>query len=85
MRKIIAVVILCFLGGCGQRPEEPRDSKVPRPKTDVIPTFVHVEPFQAGSEETRPLIMRAVLRCHLDAQGKNRCELEVPRPQARMG
>ena len=85
MHRIIAVAILCILGGCGQRPEEPRDSKVPRPKTDVIPAFVQVEPFRAGSEETQPLIMRAVLRCQLDPQGRNRCELEVTRSRPRMG
>lgn len=84
MRGIIAVTLITLLAGCNPKPEEPRDPKVPRPKTNVIPGAVQVEPFQAGSEETQPLVMRAVLRCRLDAQGRQRCELEVPRSKARM-
>jgi hypothetical protein len=85
MRGISAVslMIISVLAGCRYEPEEPRDAKIPRPKT--VPAYVQVEPFQAGNEETQPLIMRAVLRCHQDAQGRARCELEVPRSRARMG
>ena len=84
MRLIIALATtLALLGGCRYQPDEPRDAKVPRPKT--VPGYVHVEPSPAGSEETQPLIMRAVLRCQPDEQGRQRCELEVPRSRARMG
>ena len=84
MRVIIIIsLILPVLGGCRYEPDEPRDAKIPRPKT--APSYVQVEPFRAGSEETQPLIMRAVLRCHPDAQGRVRCDLEVPRSRARMG
>jgi hypothetical protein len=72
------------LAACADEPEEPRDRKVPLPKTDVIAAVVQLEPFNAGNEPMRPLIMRAVLRCRLDAEGRTRCELEVPRSRARM-
>ena len=84
MRGIIAITLsLTLLGGCRYEPDEPRDAKTPRPKT--VPSYVQLEPFRAGAEETQPLIMRAVLRCHPDPQGRVRCDLEVPRSRARMG
>ena len=84
MRGIIAVsVALVALGGCRYQPDEPRDARIPKPKT--VPSYVQVEPLPAGAEQPQPLIMRAVLRCQLDERGRNRCELEVPRSRARMG
>jgi len=52
------------------------------PKTAVMAAVVQVEPLDTGIEQ--PLIMRAVLRCRMDAEGRTRCELEVPRSRAPM-
>lgn len=82
MRAVLAITaVITALFGCG--PEEPRDPKVPLPKTLAAPAVVPVEPAPQTSDQ--PTIMRAVLRCQLDAQGRNRCQLDVPRTPARMG
>lgn len=85
MRAAIAITMMVMLAGCGPDQQEPRDPKVPRPKTSVTGGPVRVEPLQTGTDESQPLIMRAVLRCQLDPQGKTICELDVPRMRARMG
>ena len=85
MREAIAVAVMLVLIGCSPDPQEPRDPKTPRPKTFVIQGPVSVEPLQAGMDESHPLAMRAVLRCHLNQQAKTMCQLDVPRSAARMG
>ena len=83
MRGIIAVCLVSALVACAdESPEDPRDRKVPMPKTAVMAAVVQVEPLDTGIEQ--PLIMRAVLRCRMDAEGRTRCELEVPRSRAPM-
>ena len=80
MRGIALVSAIFVLAACADEPEEPRDPKVPLPKTAPV-AGVQIEPFNA-SEHVRPQIMHAVLRCKLDAEGRTRCELDVPRARA---
>lgn len=82
MRGITLASAILVLAACADKPDEPRDPKAPLPKTDVNAAVAQVEPFNA-SDQMRPLIMHAVLRCKLDAEGRTRCELDVPRSHPR--
>ena len=82
MRGIALISAVIALAACAEKPDEPRDPKIPLPKSHVPAAVVQLEPYSPGAEQTRPLIMRAVLRCKLDAEGRTRCELEVPRARA---
>ena len=85
MRGLTVLSAIFAIAACTGKPEEPRDPKAPLPKTDVIAAVVHVDPFNAGSSPVQPVVMHAVLRCKLDAEGRTRCELQqVPRFPARM-
>lgn len=81
MRAAALTVLIVVLAGCSPDPEEPRDSKVPRPQMDLPTDLV---PRGAGPEG-HPAVMRAVLRCQLDREGNGKCQPDVPRALARMG